>query len=160
MNYRKMDQETRDSVLKAELHEDKVKLIEKYRLKSTPDLYWISESENTHPRIMFRHSFIRKHDLVMVLGRINSLCFAKVNYLRRKLDLFEPYRYDFKNGFVKTELWDSQFMKHKPSGYIFDYRELSGIDDVEEFRRLCEMLDSYEAGAGNEPADLAGKGGL
>ncbi len=144
MNYRKMDQETRDAALKAELPAEKVKLIERYRLKSTPDLFWISEDENSCPRRVFRHSFIKKHDMVMLLGRINALCFAKVNYIRRKLDLFEPCRYDFRDGFVSTDLWDSCFLRHRPSGFILDYRELSRITDIEEFHRLCEMLDSFE----------------
>jgi hypothetical protein len=146
MNYKKMDQETRDAILKSELSEEKVRLLEKYRLKSTPDLYWIAEAENAYPRKIFRHSFIRRNDIVMVLCRVNSLCFAKVNYIRRNIDRFEPCRYDFRAGFVRTEFWDSQFLRHKASGFIFDYRELSEIDDIDEFRNLCEMLDSYDSG--------------
>lgn len=143
MNFSKMDQAARDAALKAELPEEKIKLIDKYRLKSTPDLYWVSEEENAYRRVVCRHSFLKKNDMVMIIGRLNGLCFAKVKYIRKTIGLLEPYTYDHVNGFVKTELWDSRFLMHVPSGYMLDYRELAGISDIKEFRELCEKLDSY-----------------
>lgn len=143
MNFSKLDQAARDAALKAELPEEKVKLLEKYRLKSTPDLYWISEEENAYRRVVCRHSFLKKNDMVMIIGRLNGLCFAKVKYIRKTLGMLEPYTYDHVNGFVKTELWNSRFLLHVPSGYMLDYRELAGISDIEEFRKLCGILDSY-----------------
>lgn len=140
-----MDQAARDAALKAELPCEKVKLIEKYRLKSTPDLYWISEEENAYRRVICRHSFLKKNDMVMIIGRINSLCFAKVKYIRSRIGLLEPFTYNHVDGFVKTELWNSRFLKHVPSGFMLDYRELAGIVDIEEFRKLCEILDSYSS---------------
>lgn len=147
MKFEKMDQAARDAALKAELPEEKVKLIEKYRLKSTPDLYWISEEENSYRRVVCRHSFLKKNDMVMIIGRLNSLCFAKVKYIRSRIGLLQPYTFDHVNGFVKTELWNSRFLKHVPSGFMLDYRELSEISDIEEFRKLCGMLDSFCEGS-------------
>lgn len=143
MNLSKMDQESRDKALKAELPVEKIRLLDKYRLKSTPDLYWISEEENAYRRVVFKHSFLKKNDMVMILGRLNGLCFAKVKYIRSRIGLLEPYTYDHENGFVRTELWDSRFLRHAPSGLMLDYRELAAITDINEFRKLCEKLDTF-----------------
>ena len=150
MNFSKLDQAERDAALKAELPPEKVKLVEKYRLKSTPDLYWVSEEENSYPHIMFRHSFLKKNDMVMILGRLNGLCFAKVKYIRGRIELLEPYTYDHLEGFVRTELWNSRFLRHVPSGFMLDYRELADITDINEFRRLCDRMDSF---CGESPGD-------
>lgn len=139
-----MDQEKRDACLKSELDEDKVQLLEKYTLISTPDLFWISKHENAHDQIIFKHSYVKKNDLIAIICRLNKLCFAKVKYLRQKTDLFEPYVYNFKDGFVITELWNSEFLRHRPSGFFIDLRNLQFMHDNEEFKGFCRYLDSFE----------------
>jgi len=139
-----MSREERDEVLKRELSPEKVNVIDKFGLKSTPDLYWIQEKENIHTRVVFKHSFLKKSDLIGVLFRIYGLCFAKLNYFRDKIDDFEPCIYDFKNGFKSTDLWDVDFFKHKASNYYIDIRQLLGITDIKDFYELCEYLESFE----------------
>ncbi len=144
MNYKKMNQEMRDACLKSELDDEKVKLIEKYNLISTPDLYWISKHENAHDQIVFKHSYVKKNDLIAIICRLNKLCFAKVKYLRQKAELFEPYTYNYRDGFIITELWNSEFLRHRPSGFYIDLRNLQFMYDNEEFKAFCSYLDSFE----------------
>jgi len=146
MNYKKLEQQTRDDLLKKELSNEKIRIIEKFGLKSTPDLYWISEKENAHPHIFFKHSFLKDTDIIGVLFRINRLCFAKVNYFRRNSDKFEPYKYDFQQNFIKTEWWDAEFLKHIASGFHIDMRYLQTITEIEKFIQFYEYLESFEGG--------------
>lgn len=144
MNYKKMNQEMRDACLKSELDGEKVRLLEKYNLISTPELFWISKHENAHDQIVFKHSYVKKNDLIAIICRLNKLCFAKVKYLRQKAELFEPYTYNYRDGFIITELWNSEFLRHRPSGFYIDLRNLQFMYDNEEFKAFCSYLDSFE----------------
>lgn len=144
MDLRKLDQESRDKILKADLSPEKVKLIEKLDLESTPDLCWVSRKENSHEQIVFKHNFLKKNDIIRVVFRANKLCFAKVNYFSRNSEKFEPHVYDFRNGFEKTDWWNTEFLMHKASGYQIDLRFLQTITEIEKFHELCEYLESLE----------------
>ncbi len=145
MNYKKLDQESRDKLLKKELTHDKVKILEKFDLRSTPDLYWISITENAHEHKIFRHQFLKNNDIVRALFRINRLCFAKVNYFSRNSTKYKPQSYDFKVGFTETDWWNADFLKHNDSGFQLDLRFLKSITDIKEFHDLCHYLESFEA---------------
>jgi hypothetical protein len=145
MDYRKLDQETRDALLKKELTPEKVRLIDKFGLQSTPESYWISRKENAHDHIVFKHNYLKKNDIIRVLFRINRLCFAKVNYFSQNADKFEPQIYDYKNGFMETDWWNTEFLRHKASGYQIDLRFLQTITDIEKFKELCAYLESLES---------------
>lgn len=144
MDYRKLDQETRDEILKQELSPEKVRLIDKFGLQSTPDLYWVSRKENAHEHIIFKHNYLKNNDIIRVLFRVNRLCFAKVNYFSQNADKFEPQIYDYKNGFTKTDWWNTEFLRHKTSGYHIDLRFLQTITDIEKFKEFCAYLESIE----------------
>lgn len=141
MNYKNLTQEERDRILKSELAENIVKIIERYRLESTADLKWVSRKENSHEHIIFNHAFIRTNDEIAVLFRINYLCFAKVNYFRENFHKYEPAKYLPDKGFVKTEFWDSDFLKHKKNGKYIDYRFLQRITDIDVFLDFCQKLE-------------------
>ncbi len=144
MDLRKLDQEDRDKLLKEELSPEKVKLIEKFDLQSTPDLCWVSRKENSHEQVVFKHNYLKKNDIIRVLFRINKLCFAKVNYFSTNAEKFEPHVYGYKNGFSKTDWWNTDFLMHKASGYQIDLRFLQTITDIEKFKELCDYLESLE----------------
>jgi hypothetical protein len=144
VNYRKLDQETRDINLKVELSTDKVNLIDKLCLQSTPDLYWVSRKENAHKHIIFKHNYLKNNDILHVLFRVNRLCFAKVNYFCQNAEKYEPQIYDYKKGFTKTEWWNTEFLRHKASGYQIDLRYLQTITDIEKFKELCAYFESIE----------------
>ncbi len=151
MDYRRLDQETRDELLKKELSAEKVSLIDKFGLQSTPDLYWVSRKENAHDHIIFKHNYLKKHDIIRVLFRINRLCFAKVNYFSQNENKFEPQVYDYKNGFTKTDWWNTEFLRHKESGFQIDLRYLQTITDIEKFRGFCDYLESLEEKENTKP---------
>lgn len=144
MDFSKLDQEDRDEILKKELSQEKIKFLEKFGLCSTPDLNWVSRSENGHDHIVFKHNYLKKNDIVRVLFRVNRLCFAKVNYFVRNRESFEPQIYDFHDGFIETDWWNAEFLKHKDSGFQIDLRFLQSITDINEFKKFCSYLESHE----------------
>ncbi|MCG8571947.1 MAG: hypothetical protein MJB14_17570 [Spirochaetes bacterium] len=132
-----------DSPLFHELTVEKQKLVLKYQLLPDEKNQWISTAENSHPQLIFKHTFLLKNDIIGSLFRIYKLCFAKVNYFRENLSAFEPYIYHFEKGFIKTEWWDAEFFKHKKSGFLLDPRQLRQIVDIEAFHQFCNYLESF-----------------
>ncbi|MCT4637150.1 MAG: hypothetical protein N4A72_05545 [Bacteroidales bacterium] len=144
MNYNKFNQQERDKILKDSLNGDIVKLLDRYRLISTPDQRWISVKENSHEHTIFTQRFLLSTDTLGALFRINYLCFAKLKWFRKNINNFIPLRYDLKSGFVETELYNSDFLKHRRSGEIIDYRYLQRITDINEFIGLSELWTDSE----------------
>ena len=122
---------------------DKELLIRKYGLKHENNA-WYSEKENSHKHLIFKDSFVERTDLIGLLFRINKLCMAKVKYFRGNIEKFEPLKYDYKLGFVSAELWDADFLRHKASGFILDFRYLQTITVYDDFVALCKELEEYE----------------
>lgn len=114
MNYGNLDQKKRDNLLKEKLSVEKVKLIEKFGLKSTENLMWISQKENCHEQILFKQSYAEKNDILRLLFRVNRLCFAKVNYFSEHKENFEPHIYDFEKGFISKTGGMQIFSNTKP----------------------------------------------
>jgi hypothetical protein len=147
MNYNNLTQEERDRILKSELNENVIKIIERYRLESTKDLKWVSRKENSHEHVIFTQNFLKTNDEIAALFRANYLCLAKVKYFRENINKYEPAKYLPEKGFVKTEFWDSDFLKHKASGKYIDYRFLQRITDIDVFLNFCAKLE--ESGTNN-----------
>ena len=126
------------------LPDEKRKFIEKHNLLLTDKMVWITLGENAFPRKICRHRFLEKSDILSLVFRVNEICFAKVNYFRSHISSFEPYKYHYKDGFISTGLWDTEFLKHKASGYIIDLRYLNSIREIEKFREFCMYLEEYE----------------
>jgi len=142
MNYNKLLQDERDSLLKKELSYEKIKIIEKYNLLSTPALFWICKKENYHDQKVFKHSFLKEKDIITVLFRLYGLCYAKVKYFKNNINQFEPYKYHFEKGFIKTQIWDTEFFKHKQSGLFIDLRYLQGINRIDDFKDFCTYIEN------------------
>ena len=122
---------------------DKDNIIKKYDLKKE-DNGWYQEKENSHKTLIFNDKFLNRNDTIGILFRIYKLCFAKVKYFRAYSFKFAPYKYDYKKGFIQTELWDAEFFKHIDSGYMLDLRYLQSITVYEDFVKLCKELESFE----------------
>ncbi|MDE5860695.1 MAG: hypothetical protein K2H28_00695 [Ruminococcus sp.] len=122
---------------------EKYLLTEKYRLKHENNA-WYSERENSHKHLVFKDSFFERTDIIGLLFRINKLCMAKVKYFRANIEKYQPVRYDYKDGFIDVPLWDADFLKHKASGYILDFRYLQTITVYEDFIKLCDELENSE----------------
>ena len=69
---------------------------------------------------------------------------AKVNYFRRNIEKYEPLKYDYRKGFLTVPLWDADFLKHKDSGLILDFRYLQSITIYDDFVSLCKELENFE----------------
>jgi hypothetical protein len=126
-----------------DLYTGKGHLIKKYGL-FLDNGYWYIDKENSYRQLVFKDSFFQKSDLVIILFRIYKLCFAKVNYFRRNIQKYEAYKYHYKEGFIKSELWDADFFRHKKSGYIIDLRFLQTITDITLFLELVTELELME----------------
>lgn len=129
--------------------DDKQRLVEKYKLKHE-DNAWYSERENSHKHLIFKDSYYDKTDVLGLLFRINKLCIAKVKYFRANIEKYEPLKYHYKDGFVRVPLWDADFLKHRASGMILDFRYLQTITVYDDFTALCSELESYEV-ENNDP---------
>lgn len=125
-----------------DIPEDKKLFIQKHSMLLTERMLWITIKENSFPRKICRHQFLLKSDMLGLLFRINEICFAKLNYFRANISCFKPYVFDFEKGFMKTELWDAEFFKHIPSGFMIDFRLLQKIREIEDFRRFCEYIEN------------------
>lgn len=134
----------KDIILKKELSIDKINLIDKYSLTCSDNLIW-QFNHDKYPTVnYFSHKFAKKHSTLALLFYINRLCYAKIKYFENNINKFEPYKYDFENGFVKCEIYDMGFLLHKPSNNIIDIRNLKEIKSIDEFRSFCSYLESFE----------------
>lgn len=127
--------------------DDKELLIQKYGLKHENNA-WYSDKENSHKHLSFKDAFVERTDVIGLLFRINKLCMAKVKYFRANIDKFEPLKYDYKKGFINVPLWDADFLRHRVSGYILDFRYLQTITVYDDFAALCRELESFEQTGG------------
>ena len=76
------------------------------------------------------------HDKAVTLQR-GYLCAFNI-------DKFEPLKYHYKDGFISVPLWDADFLRHKASGYILDFRYLQTITVYDDFVALCQELEAFE----------------
>lgn len=121
---------------------EKESLVNKFGLVHE-DGGWYSHKENSHRHLIFKDAFFERNDTIGLLFRINKLCIAKVKYFRQNIDFFDPMKYDYKNGFVIVPLWDADFMRHKKTGYIYDFDYLRTITAYDDFLALCKELEPY-----------------
>jgi hypothetical protein len=111
MNYNNLTQEERDRILKSELNENVIKIIERYRLESTKDLKWVSRKENSHEHVIFTQNFLKTNDEIAALFRANYLCLAKVKYFRENINKYEPAKYLPEKGFCEDRVLGFRFSK-------------------------------------------------
>ena len=65
-------------------------------------------------------------------------------HFRANIDKYEPLKNHYKDGFVSVPLWDADFLWHRASGTILDFRYLQTITVYEDFAALCTELENYE----------------
>ena len=136
-----MPQEERDRRLKETLSADKINFLDKYELKSSPDLRWYSEKNNSPARVYFKHQFLLDNEILEIVFRKYQLCFAKIKYFRGNLEKYDAYKYDTLAGFIPVALWDAEFFRHKRSNKFIDFRQLQQITDIQFFQDLTQQLD-------------------
>jgi hypothetical protein len=136
-------QEDRDRVLKGELESGKVKLLEYYGLHCNDRLYW-SKSQGHYPtQEYFSHRLVKKASVIGIIFHIYRLCYAKTKYFEQKWHYFVPCQYDWNsNSFYGCEVYKMEFIKHKDTGITLDLRNLAKINRIEDFRMLCDYIES------------------
>ena len=134
-----------NEALKQQLNSQKVKLIEKYSLTCSEDMIWEYKHDKYHTVKYFSHKFAKKQSVLALVFYINRLCYAKIKYFDKNIDKYDPYKYVFSKGFCKCEMYDMEFLKHKPSGNLIDIRSLKEIKSIYEFEKFCIILESLEA---------------
>ena len=122
---------------------DKEKILNKYGLIYEKNA-WFSQGENSHKHLIFKDEFYEKADVIDLLFRINKLCIGKQKYFRKNAEKYEPCVYHYKEGFINVPLWNADFLRHKSSGVILDFRYLQSITVYDDFIALCNELEKYE----------------
>lgn len=133
-----------DEILKNDLSIDKRKLLDKYNLTCSEDYIWEFRHSKYHTVKYFSHKFAKNHSTLALVFYINRLCYAKIKYFEENLYKYESYKYIFKKGFSKCEMYDMEFLFHKPSERFIDIRSLREIKSIEEFKSFCKILEELE----------------
>ncbi|MBU3190385.1 hypothetical protein K9O30_14430 [Clostridium bowmanii] len=50
----------------------------------------------------------------------------------------------WQRGFIETEIYNMEFIKHKSTGIVIALRNLCNIDKIEEFIKLCNYLENRD----------------
>ena len=66
--------------------------------------------------------------------------------MQDNIEKYEAFKYDPKEGFVKTEMWDAEFFKHKKSGRFIDLRYLQQITELNIFLSFVSWLEDESNG--------------
>lgn len=136
------NQEERDAVLKSELSEQKIKLLDKYGLRCNENLYWEKYQYKYKTQEFFSHRLVRKCSVIAIIFHMYRLCIAKINYFERNWDYYIPCKYDWKSEkFIQCEVYDMECIKQKYTNIIIDLRNLSAISEIEVFREMCACLE-------------------
>ena len=138
-------QEIRDKYLKEELGEEKSTVIDKYGLICNERLYWQRVKDKYPTQEYFSHKFTKKASPLGMIFQIYRLCYAKVKYFEKNWDDYCACVYHWKNGFVETDIYNMEFIKHRSTGIVIDLRNLCNINKIEEFIKLCNYLESRDA---------------
>lgn len=139
-----VDDEIREKYLRKQLGDEKCRILDKYSLCSNSRLYWERHQEKYPVQEYFSHKFAVKSSPLGMIFHIYRLCFAKVKYFENHWDEYVPCIYDFKKGFVETELYNMEFIKQKSTGIVLDLRELGKIHWLKDFKELCAYLEEMD----------------
>lgn len=139
-----VDDDIREKYLRKQLGDEKCRILDKYDLRSNSRLYWERYQEKYPVQEYFSHKLAVKSSSIGMIFHIYRLCFAKVKYFENHWDEYVPCIYDFKKGFVETELYNMEFIKQKSTGIVLDLRELGKIHWLKDFKELCAYLEEMD----------------
>ncbi|MGG7162249.1 hypothetical protein [Clostridium ihumii] len=141
---KQMNSTDREKFMREELGKEKCKVLDKYNLVSNNKLYWQRVQEKYPTQEYFSHKFAKKSSVLGMIFHIYKLCFAKTKYFEKNWEKFEPCIYSLKDGFIKTEMYNMEFIRHKTTGIVIDLRELSKIHWLQDFKDICNYIESEE----------------
>ncbi|WP_373897623.1 hypothetical protein ACER0A_011835 [Haloimpatiens sp. FM7315] len=140
----------REKIMRAELGEEKCKIIDKYNLHPNNRIYWVRLQDKYPDQEYFSHKFAKKSSSLGMIFHIYRLCFAKTKYFENNWENFVPCVYNYKKGFVETPIYNMEFIKQKSTGIVLDLQELSKIHRLQEFKDLCNYMEKKQEEALNK----------
>lgn len=141
-----LDPSIREKIMREEIGEEKRKIVDKYGLHPNDRIYWERRQEKYPTQEYFSHKLLVKASPLGVVFHINRLCFAKTKYFENNWSKFEACVYDYKKGFVNTEICNMEFIRQKSTGIVLDLRALAKIKWLSEFQDLCRYMEEKERG--------------
>ncbi|MDD2540783.1 MAG: hypothetical protein PHH28_07030 [Desulfuromonadaceae bacterium] len=131
--------------IKGELSDDKVKLLDKYRLvakKINNRVYWVRQFANKPDHPYLTHRAMKNCHIVELVFSFYDLCVAKMTYFKKHLHLYNPCKISYRSGvLVSCEVWDMEFLMQRKTGIVIDLRNLAAISDITVFREMCSWLE-------------------
>ena len=128
-----------------ELGEDKVRLIDKYRLVSKKignKLFWVRQFGNRPDHPYATHRAVLKCNIIELVFSFYDLCVAKMTYFTRNIDDYHSCRFNYRTQELeRCALWDMEFLVQKETGIPIDLRNLAAINDITVFREMCSWLE-------------------
>jgi hypothetical protein len=131
--------------LLGELPEEKVNLIEKYRLEPClmdGKVYWVRNFGNRPPNAYVTHRGMKKCPTLDLVFSFYGLCVAKMTYFRNNMGDYLPCKQNMVTGVMnECALWDMEFLVQRATGIRIDLRNLAEIKEIETFRSMCAWLE-------------------
>lgn len=139
---RNMEKKLREQYVRELLGEERCKVLDKYGLYINDRLYFENSVPKYPTQEYFSLKFALKATPLGMVFQIYKLCFAKVKYFENNWNDFVPCIYDYKLGFIETELYNMEFIKQKDTNIVLDLRYLSTIHSLQVFKDLCAYLEN------------------
>ena len=134
-----------ENTLLSDLPEEKIRLIEKYRLvpKSINNrIYWVQQFSGKPDHPYVTHRAMRKCHVIDLVFSFYDLCVAKMTYFKKNIQQYEPCKANWRSGSLeRCELWDMEFLVQIGTGIAVDLRNLKVITDIAVFREMCAWLE-------------------
>ncbi len=127
------------------LCEEKVRLIEKYRLvnrKIGNKIFWVRQFGNRPDHPYATHRAVVKCSVIELVFSFYDLCVAKMTYFTKNIADYDSCKFNCRTQELeRCALWDMEFLVQKETGIPVDLRNLADIHDIEVFRELCAWLE-------------------
>lgn len=130
------------------LGEEKVRLIEKYRLipkEINSKQFWVRQFNNRPDHPYATHRAFVKCSIIELVFSFYGLCVAKMTYFQKNLDHYDSCKFNYKSQRLEScAFWDMEFLVQKETGIAIDLKNLAAIDDINVFRDLCRWLEEKQ----------------
>ncbi len=129
----------------ADLCEDKLRLIEKFRLvpKMIDNrLFWVREFANRPDHPYASHRAFLRCSIIELVFSFYDLCVAKMTYFSNNIDGYDSCKFNYRTQELEScALWDMEYLVQNATGIPVDLRNLAAITDITVFREMCSWLE-------------------
>jgi hypothetical protein len=131
--------------IKGDLSEDKVRLLNKYRLVAKQinnRVYWVRQFANKPDHPYLTHRAMKNCHIIELVFSFYDLCVAKMTYFKKHQHLYRPCKVSYRSGMlIACEVWDMEFLVQRSTGIVIDLRNLAAISDIVVFKEMCGWLE-------------------